>query len=261
MRRISIKLATTGERRAPGHIRSLLSLLSSCSVFEEHTAVQGAVFGADTALALWAGLARGTSWAIFAVGATGARGSRGTIGSGLAGLSVASGGAVVAGQTRWSGLSGWSGFSGGVRGGLGWSSGVSSWSIWARWSGRSIGARGTGGAGLTVVSGLARRSRSAAVARWSSWSRWAGWAGWAWVAWWDFDFLADNWWTSRATGSARCAGDSGLAVGSWVSCASGMTGAAATVASSLTLDDGSVGGDFHWLAGLGAHLLHDVTGR
>jgi hypothetical protein len=40
-----------------------------------------------------------------------------------------------------------------------------------------------------------------------------------------------------------------------------VSGAAATVASGLTLDDGAVGGDFHGLAGLGAHLLHDVTGR
>jgi hypothetical protein len=40
-----------------------------------------------------------------------------------------------------------------------------------------------------------------------------------------------------------------------------VSGAAAAIASSLTLDDGSVGGNFHWLAGLGAHLLHDVTGR
>jgi hypothetical protein len=40
-----------------------------------------------------------------------------------------------------------------------------------------------------------------------------------------------------------------------------MSGAAATIASSLTLDDGTVGGNFHGLVGLGAHLLHDVTGR
>jgi len=164
MRRISIKLATTGERRSPGHTRSFVSLLSSCSVFEEDTAVQSAVLGADTALSLWAGLAGGTSWAIFAVGATGARGSGRTVGSGLSGLSVASGSAVVTGHTGWSGLSGWSRLARGVGGRLGWSSGVTTWSIWAGWSGRSSGARGTGWAGLSVGSGLAGRSRSAAVA-------------------------------------------------------------------------------------------------
>jgi len=186
------------------------SCLPPCSVFEEHAAVDSAVLGADTLLALWSRSSRWAGRSRLSIGAwwsIGSGWSFGTRWSGLAVFSWLSGGTGWAG---WSGISGLSWLSG--SGGLAdcWGSGIargSSWSSLSGWSGGSLRARF---AGWCVGSWFASIAGRSWVTSRSWWAGWAGWSLWARLAWWRRDWLAWGGW--RLSGGARKTRGAGFAV-------------------------------------------------
>jgi len=235
--------------------------LASGSILEEDTAVQSAVFRADTLfsggswwslrarLSVGAGIAWGASvsgWSFRArstwlsvdtwltIGAWGPLWTRWTLGSNVSGR----------GRSRFGRLSGIS------RGSVGsWLARWSWWALWTWWSGLSI------FSGSTIVAGGTRGTWFSLWARWSRWTRWARFADWR------HRWYADRWRATGETGLSRTTGRARFAVFARRSRGSLRAADAAVVAGAgrLTFDHGPVRWHHERTAFVVAHLGQHVT--